>query len=189
MVHLEESLLRLQTDHVDLWQLHDVRTASDLNQIFRPGGAIEALNAARASGKVRFFGITGHRDPDIVRECLGRFDFDVVMVPVNAAEPHYRSFIDWVIPLARAEGIGVVAMYPFCGGRLAKLAHFETVEPFLRFTLSQDISVALVGCDSVDQLEANVRYAERFMPMLSEEQEHLVEMLKSDARSVMYYKG
>jgi aryl-alcohol dehydrogenase-like predicted oxidoreductase len=189
MVHLEESLLRLQTDYVDLWQLHDVRTASDLNQIFRPGGAIEALDAGRASGNVRFLGITGHRDPDVVRECLGHFDFDVVMVPVNAAEPHYRSFLDSVIPLAQAKGIGVVAMYPYCGGRLAKLAHFDSVEPLLRFALSQDISVALVGCDSVNQLEANVRYAQRFVPMPSEEQERLVELLKSEARSLMYYKG
>jgi len=189
MVHLEESLRRLKTDHVDLWQLHDVRTASDLNQIFRAGGAVEALDAARQAGTVRFLGVTGHRDPEVMRECLERFDFDVVMVPVNAAEPQYRSFLDSVIPVARAKGIGVVSMYPYCGGRITQLGHFESVEPYLRYTLSQSVSVALVGCDSAGQLEANVRYAERFVPMSSEEQNRLVELVKPDALSLMYYKG
>ncbi|MBA2706915.1 MAG: aldo/keto reductase [Gemmatimonadaceae bacterium] len=189
MVHLQESLRRLKTDHVDLWQLHDVRTASDLNQIFSTGGAVEAFDAARQAGTTRFLGVTGHRDPEVMRECLERFDFDVVMVPVNAAEPQYRSFLDSVIPVARAKGIGVVSMYPYCGGRITQLGHFESVEPYLRYTLSQSVSVALVGCDSAGQLEANVRYAERFVPMSSEEQNRLVELVKPDALSLMYYKG
>ncbi len=189
MVHIEESLLRLQTDHVDLWQLHDVRTVSDLDRIFRPGGAIEALDAARQAGKARFLGVTGHNNPEVIQECLERFDFDIVMVPVNAAEPHHRSFLDTVIPVARRKGVGVVSMYPYCGGQIAKLGHFETVEPFLRFALSQHTSVTLVGCDSVEQLEANVLYAERFVPMPCEEQNRLVELLKPDAFSLMYYKG
>ncbi len=80
-------------------------------------------------------------------------------------------------------------MYPYCGGQIAKLNHVETVEPFLRFALSQDTSVTLVGCDSVEQLEANVLYAERFVPMPCEEQNRLIELLKPDAFSLMYYKG
>jgi aryl-alcohol dehydrogenase-like predicted oxidoreductase len=189
LAHLDESLLRLRTDYVDLWQLHDVRTDDELSQIFRPGGAIEALHVARQAGKARFLGVTGHRAPEVIQQCLNRFEFDVVMVPVNPAEPHHRSFLDSVIPLARAQSVGLVAMYPFCGGRLAKLSPFDTVEPFLRFALSQDISVALVGCDSLDQLDANVCYAERFVAMSSEEQEQIVELVAPDALSLMYYKG
>ncbi|HVF38739.1 MAG TPA: aldo/keto reductase [Gemmatimonadaceae bacterium] len=186
---LEESLLRLKTDYVDLWQLHDVRTPSEVEQIFGPGGAIEALAHAREAGKVRLLGVTGHRDPEMISRCLERFDFDIVMVPVNAAEPQYRSFLDSVIPAARARGTGIVAMYPYCGGQIPQLAHVETVEPFLRFTLSQDIDVALVGCDSMEQLDANIQFAERFVPMPEEEQRSLVEMLRPDAMSLMYYKG
>lgn len=187
--HLEESLQRLKTDYIDLWQLHDLRTERDLDEVFGPHGAIVALDAARLEGKARFLGVTVHSDPQIVRECFARFDFDTVMIPVNAAEAHYRSFIDSVLPLAREKNVGVVSMYPFCGGRLAKLPGFRTVEPFLRFVLSQDISVALVGCDSVAQLEENVRYALRFRPMPVAQQVRLSESLKADALELMYYKA
>ena len=89
---LDESLKRLRTDHLDLWQLHDLRTPSDLKMIFGRGGALEGLLQARAEGRVRFLGLTGHQDPSILLEAMRRFDFDTVLVALNAADVHRLSF-------------------------------------------------------------------------------------------------
>ncbi len=186
--HLRETLRRLRTDHLDLWQLHDVRTGEEVRRIFGPGGALEALVAARERGLVRYLGVTGHRSPEVIRRCLETFDFDTVMIPVNPAESHYRSFLGSVLPVAASAGVGVIGMYAYWGGRVAELGGFETVEPFLRFSLSQPVSTVLVGCDSVRQLEENVRYASRFDPMAHSEADELVRRMASDASRLMYYK-
>lgn len=186
--HLRETLRRLRTDRLDLWQLHDVRTDSEVRRIFGPGGAIEALVAARERGLVRYLGVTGHRSPEVICRCLETFDFDTVMIPVNPAEGHYRSFLTSVLPRAAGAGIGVIGMYAYWGGRVGDLASFETVEPFLRFSLSQPVSTVLVGCDSVRQLEENVRYASRFVPMAHSEADELVRRMAPDASRLMYYK-
>ena len=186
--HLRETLRRLRTDHLDLWQLHDVRTDEEVRRIFGAGGAIEALVAGRERGLVRYLGVTGHRSPEVIRRCLESFDFDTVMIPVNPAESHYRSFLGSVLPGAASAGVGVIGMYAYWGGRVAELGGFETVEPFLRFSLSQPVSTVLVGCDSVRQLEENVRHASRFVPMASSEADELVRRMAPDASRLMYYK-
>ena len=186
--HLRETLRRLRTDRLDLWQLHDVRTDEEVRRIFGPGGAIEALVAARERGLVRYLGVTGHRSPEVIRRCLETFEFDAVMIPVNPAEGHYRSFLASVLPRAAGAGIGVIGMYAYWGGRVASLDGFETVEPFLRFSLSQPVTTVLVGCDSVRQLEENVRYASRFVPMARSEADELVRRMAPDASRLMYYK-
>ncbi len=89
---LDESLKRLRTDHLDFWQLHDLRTSSDLKMIFGRGGALEALVQAREEGRVRFLGLTGHHDPAILLEAMGRFDFDTVLIALNVADVHRLSF-------------------------------------------------------------------------------------------------
>lgn len=186
--HLRETLRRLRTGHLDLWQLHDVRTDEEVRRIFGAGGAIEALATARDRGLVRHLGVTGHRSPEVICRCLEIFDFDTVMIPVNPAESHYRSFLTSVLPRAASAGVGVIGMYAFWGGRVAELDGFETVEPFLRYSLSQPVSTVLVGCDSVRQLEENVRHASRFVPMASFEAEELERRMAPDAARLMYYK-
>lgn len=186
--HLRETLRRLRTDYLDLWQLHDVRTGEEVRRIFGPGGAIEALVAARERGLVRYLGVTGHRSPEVICRCLETFDFDTVMIPVNPAESHYRSFLGSVLPMAASAGVGVIGMYAYWGGRVAELGGFETVEPFLRFSLSQPVSTVLVGCDSVRQLEQNVHHASRFVPMTPSEADELVRRMAPDASRLMYYK-
>src|SRR5256714_1138491 len=107
---LDESLRRLRTDHLDLWQLHDLRTMQDLDRIFARGGALEALLEARAEGRVRFLGLTGHHDPAILLEGMRRFDFDTLLVALNAADVHRLSFLETVLPEARRQGMGVIGM-------------------------------------------------------------------------------
>ena len=185
---LRETLRRLRTGHLDLWQLHDVRTDEEVRRIFDAGGAVEALAAARERGLARYLGVTGHRSPEVLRRCLEAFDFDTVMIPVNPAERHHRSFLASVLPQATSSGVGVIGMYAFWGGRIGDLAWFETVEPFLRFALSQPVSAVLVGCDSVRQLEENVGCASRFAPMPPSEADELVRRTAPHASRLMYYK-
>ncbi len=185
---LHETLRRLRTDHLDLWQLHDVRTDGEVRRIFGAGGAAEALVEARERGLVRHLGVTGHRSPQVLCRCLEAFEFDTVMIPVNPAERHYRSFLTSVLPGAASAGVGVVGMYAYWGGLVSDLAWFETVEPFLRFAMSQPVATVLVGCDSVAQLEENVRYASRFAPMSPSEADELVRRMAPHASRLMYYK-
>src|SRR4051812_4845699 len=104
---LDDSLRRLRTDHLDLWQLHDLRTVLDLDRIFSEDGALQAMIRARADGRVRFLGLTGHHDPAILLEAMRRFDFDTLLVALNPADVHRLSFIRTVLPEAVRRGMGV----------------------------------------------------------------------------------
>jgi predicted aldo/keto reductase-like oxidoreductase len=186
--HLEETLKNMVTDHLDLWQVHDVRSEEDIEKIFGPGGAIESFIKAKEKGMTRFIGITGHHDPLIIRKCIDLFDFDTVLVPVNPGEPKYKSFLEHVIPLARHKGMGIIGMKVYFRGLAKQLPGHPSMEPFLRFALSQPISNIVIGCDDTDQLEENVRFAGAFRPMTEEEQNKLIRDIAPFARQLMYYK-
>lgn len=188
MDHLQQTLANMKTDYLDLWQVHDVRTAEEVEEIFGPGGAMEAFREAKAEGLVRFIGVTGHHDPLITKRCMEIFDFDTVLIPVNPAEPSYRSYVDTVIPAAVERGMGIVAMKTYFRGLAARLPGFTSMEPFFRFALSQPVSTAVIGCDSVEQVEENVGFATSFTPMSQEEAEDLVRFVAPSARQLMYYK-
>jgi len=188
LLHLQETLGNMKTDHLDLWQVHDVRTEKEMEEIFGPEGALEAFVEAKGKGLVRFIGVTGHHDPLITKRCLQRFDFDTVLIPVNPAEPAYKSYLTEVIPLARKKGMGIVGMKVYFRGFADKLPWFETMGPFFRFALSQPITTAVIGCDDVEQLEENVKSAASFSPMTEKEIEELIREVSSNARELMYYK-
>ncbi len=188
LLHLQETLRNMKTDHLDLWQVHDVRTEEEIEEIFGPNGALEAFVEAKDKGLVRFIGVTGHHDPLITKRCLQRFDFDTVLIPVNPAEPAYKSYLTEVIPSAKKKGMGVVGMKVYFRGFADKLPWFETVEPLFRFALSQPITTAVIGCDDVEQLEENVKLAESFSPMTEREILELIRNVSSYARELMYYK-
>ncbi|MEW6668535.1 MAG: aldo/keto reductase [Thermodesulfobacteriota bacterium] len=188
LAHLEETLANMKTDYLDLWQVHDVRTADEVEEIFGPRGAIEAFSEAREKGLVRHIGVTGHQDPAVTLRCMEMFDFDTVLIPVNPAEPSHRSFVDLVIPVARKKEMGIVAMKTYFRGMAAKIPGHKSMEPFFRFALSLPVSTAVIGCDSVEQLEENVGFATSFTPMSSDEAEALVRSVAPLARQLMYYK-
>ncbi len=188
LAHLHQTLRNMRTDHLDLWQVHDVRTETDIREIFGPGGAIEAFVEAREKGLVRFIGVTGHHDPAIILACIERFPFDTVLLPVNPAERHYRSFIDEVIPSALERNMGIIGMKVYMRGLAARLPAHPGMEPYLRFALSQPVSAIVLGCDDLQQLDENVRFASRFQPMPQEEQDSLVRHVAPFARQLMYYK-
>ena len=188
LLHLQETLRNMKTDHLDLWQVHDVRTEEEIEEIFGPNGALEAFVEAKDKGLVRFIGVTGHHDPLVTKRCLQRFDFDTVLIPVNPAEPAYKSYLTEVIPSAKKKGMGVVGMKVYFRGFADKLPWFETMEPLFRFALSQPITTAVIGCDDVEQLEENVKLAESFSPMTEREILELIRNVSSYARELMYYK-
>jgi predicted aldo/keto reductase-like oxidoreductase len=188
LAHLHETLAYMQTDHLDLWQVHDVREEEELAEIFGPRGAIEAFSEAKQLGKTRFIGVTGHHNPSIIRTCIERFDFDTVLMPVNPAEPAYKSFINEVLPLAREKNMGIIGMKVYFRGFASRIPGYTGMEPFFRFALSQPVTNIVVGCDNVTQLEENVRFAEAFEPMNEEEQKKLVRDTAVFARKLMYYK-
>jgi len=188
MAHLQETLKNMRTDHLDLWQVHDVRTGEDVQAIFGPGGAIEAFIEAREKGMTRFIGVTGHHDPLITRQCIEMFDFDTVLMPVNPAEPVYKNFIDEILPLANERQMGIIAMKVYLRGLASRIPGFSDMEPFFRFALSYPITTAVIGCDNLHQLEENVELARSFQPMPGKEIQELEDFVAPYARELMYYK-
>lgn len=186
--HLHETLKNMRTDHLDLWQVHDVRTDEDIEEIFGRDGAIEAFADAKAKGLARFIGVTGHQSPKIIRQCIERFDFDTVLIPANPAEPAYESFLEGVIPLANTKGMGIIGMKVYFRGLAVQLPGV-TLESLFRFALSQPITTAVIGCDNTLQLEENVRFAASFKPMADKEMQGIAEAVSPYAGRLMYYKA
>jgi predicted aldo/keto reductase-like oxidoreductase len=188
MDHLRQTLSNMNTEWLDLWQVHDVRTELDLEMIFRRGGAIEAFAEAKQRGIVRFVGVTGHHDPEILIKALDLYDFDTVLIPINPGESARNGFINTVLPAANKKGMGVIGMKVYFRGLVQRLSTFRSMEPFLHFALSQPITTAVVGCDSLAQVEDNVGFAQSFAPMGADDMNRLVQEIAPVAARLMYYK-
>ncbi|MGA7614995.1 MAG: aldo/keto reductase [Thermoanaerobaculia bacterium] len=159
---LEKSLQLLQTDHIDLWQIHNLSRPEEIDRIFAPDGAVKALIEAREQKIVRFIGVTGHADPGVLLSAIRRFPFDTVLMAVNAADPHHLSFQEELLPLAVEKEMGIIGMkIPARGRILGALSMPEA----MRYTLSLPVSTVIIGCDSIAQLEENVRIAKGFTPL------------------------
>jgi predicted aldo/keto reductase-like oxidoreductase len=166
---LEESLRRLQTDYVDLLQFHEVIRLEDPDRIFAPGGAMEAVLAAQAAGKLRYIGFTGHKDPVVHLRMLEvaaahGFRFDAVQLPLNVMDAHFRSFEQHVLPVLVREGIGVLGMKPLGGGAIVTS---RTVTPLecLHYALNLPTATVITGIDSLTTLEQAVEAARTFQPL------------------------
>jgi predicted aldo/keto reductase-like oxidoreductase len=159
---LEQSLRRVRTTHLDLWQLHDLRTRHDLARIFGPGGALEALMQARAEGLVRFLGVTGHHDPAILQEAMRRFPFDTALLAVNAADIHRLAFIPTALADAAQRGMGVIGMKIYAQGALLGPDKL-TAEEAMGYVLSlPGVSTVVVGCRTPAEVDDNVRLVRQF---------------------------
>jgi aryl-alcohol dehydrogenase-like predicted oxidoreductase len=163
---LEESLRRLQTDHLDVWQIHEVVYENDPEMIFAPNGAAEALLAAKQQGKVRFIGFTGHKDPEIHLKMLSHdFPFDTIQMPLNCCDATFRSFETQVLPEANRRGIAALGMKSLGGsGELVKLGAL-TAEQGLRYAMSLPVATTISGIDSMQVLDQNLQVAVNFQPL------------------------
>jgi aryl-alcohol dehydrogenase-like predicted oxidoreductase len=165
---LETSLRLLKTDHVDLWQMHSIEKQGDIEKILAPGGAMEAFETAKKSGKCRFIGFTGHFDPEAHAALLKAYDkWDTVMMPIHAADHAYLSFEKTALPVAKEFGVGVQAIKVF--GKAFLLRSLSPTE-CLKYVLSQPgVHVAICGAGTQGQMEDNIRTVQNFKKMTPEE--------------------
>jgi hypothetical protein len=209
MQMIDKSLKLLQTDHVDLWQLHDVGTMFDVDQIFAKGGAMEALIEMQQQKVVRYLGFTGHYRPESLMECIKRHDFDTVLMAVNAADPHHFSFDKDLLPLAVEKQMGIIGMKIPGRGRIlsswqpqpldvqkhmwegmvpAPTPGTITMQQAMYYTLSRPVSTVIIGCDNIAQLEQNVQLARDFTPLTDKQQSELVAKAEPVAKPSLFFR-
>jgi predicted aldo/keto reductase-like oxidoreductase len=170
---IDESLRRLQTDHLDLLQFHEVIRPTDPEAIFGANGGMEAALAAKQQGKIRYIGFTGHKSPEIHLKMLNtgfahNFTFNSVQMPLNVMDAHYDSFQKLVLPVLVAHNIGVLGMKPMGSGLILETKTVSSVE-CLQYALNLPTSVVITGCDTLPILQQALQVARTFHP-LSQEQ-------------------
>ncbi|MHC4548820.1 MAG: aldo/keto reductase [Planctomycetota bacterium] len=188
LAELETSLRRLQTDHVDLWQFHALKTKQDTARLLREGGALEAGLAARKAGKVRFLGITGHEDPHVFVDAMQRHVFDTLLIPLNCIDPWHLSFEEHTLPVAVAKQVGVIAMKVYCAGAL--LRHkIVKAEDCLRYTYGLPIATCIVGCTRVEEVELIAHVARNLKTMDARERAAVKARTKPHSPELEWYKS
>jgi aryl-alcohol dehydrogenase-like predicted oxidoreductase len=184
---IDDSLRRLQTDHIDLIQFHENIRMTDPNKYFAPGGAHEAVMAAKKAGKVRYVGFTGHKDPAIHLHMLDMaaqndFHFDSCQMPLNVLDYHFRSFAHQVVPRLVDEKTAVLGMKPLASGLMFKLSNIDAIE-CLHYALNLPTSVVMNGCDSMERLEQAFQAMKTFKPMSAAQVEALTAKTREAALS------
>ena len=169
MSQLEDTLRRMKTDYLDVWQIHQVVSHAEVDQILAPKGSLETFVKAKKDGKVRHIGFTGHADPTVHQRLLDSYaGFETVQHPVNLIDPHYLSFVNSVLPNIRKKGLGLFAMKSNAMGPITK-NKIATIQECLRFAWSQNVDTVVSGAETVAQLEENVGVLKTFQPMSKRE--------------------
>jgi hypothetical protein len=200
---LERSLELLQTDHVDLWQIHNLSKMEQVEQIFAADGAVKALVEAREQKIVRHIGVTGHADPAVLLEAIRRHPFDSILLALNAADPHHLSFRQELLPTAVEKEMAIIGMKiparglllsswkpptdpasRYAGTRPGTLEYPEA----LRYVLSLPVSTVIVGVDSIAQLEQNVRLARSFVPLSDGQMKALEAKAEPVHRQALFFR-
>jgi hypothetical protein len=206
---IEKSLQLLQTDHVDLWQLHDIGVQTNVDEIFAKGGAMEALLEMQEQKVVRHLGITGHYRPDALIECIKRHPFDTILMAMNAADPHHYSFNEQLLPLAVERQMGIIGMkipgrgrilstwtpppleqqkHSWEGMVLAPTPGTLSMREALYYTLSRPVSTVIIGCDTIAQLEENVQLAREFTPLNDKQVAELVARAEPVSKQSLFFR-
>src|SRR5256714_1130135 len=187
---IDESLKRLQVDVIDLIQFHENIRMEDPDRYFAPGGAHEAVMAAKKAGKVRYIGFTGHKDPAVHLRMLdlaaqNSFHFDAAQMPLNVLDFHFRSFAHQVVPTLVKEGTGVLGMKPIAFGNVLKAGVATPIE-CLHYALNLPTSVVINGCDSMERLDQAFQAARTFKPLSPAQLSALVSKTKEAALTGRY---
>lgn len=206
---LEKSLELLQTDHLDLWQLHDIGTIAEVDNIFGPGGAMEALREAHEQKLVRYLGVTGHYRPEPLMEALRRHAFDTILMAVNAADKHHYSFMAQLLPLAVEKQMGIIGMKVPARGRLLSswtppplerqqhswegvvISHGPgplNMREAMYYSLTLPVSTVIIGCDSIAQLEENVQLAHDFTPLSEPQMTDLTARAEPVSKQALFFR-
>ena len=206
---IETSLKLLNTNHVDLWQLHDIGLPEDVNAIFAKGGAMEALREMQQQKVVRFLGVTGHYRPEALMDAVNRHPFDTILMALNAADTHIHSFTDQLLPLVVEKQMGIIGMKVPARGRLlsswtppplekqqhswegsaiATRSGVLKMAEAMRFTLSLPVSTVIIGCDNIAQLEENVQIAREFTPLSQSQMAAFNELAAPVAKQSLFFR-
>jgi aryl-alcohol dehydrogenase-like predicted oxidoreductase len=183
---LEDSLRRLQTDYLDLWQFHEIVYETDPDWIFSPHGAVEAAYIAKKQGKVRHVGFTGHHRPEYLLKMLTKpYDWETVQMPLNVFDAHYRSFQKQVLPVLLERNIGVIGMKPLASGTVVRSKVVTPIEA-LHYALNLPTSTVVTGCDSMETLEQAIQAVTTFKPLTAEQVADLENRTKTLAMTGEY---
>ena len=202
---LDQTPKNMRTDHLDLWQIHNLQTMEQLNQIFANDGAIKALEAARSQGMANFLGVTGHFEPNVLAEAIKRFPFDTLLLAINAADRHYLSFLEHLLPLAQEMKLGTISMKVATRGRVLSTwtpppadqqpassrtnkPGTLTIEEALSYNLSLPVSTTIIGVDSIAQIEQNVKLASNFTPLSEMQMRALEKRTLPIVRQALYFR-
>ena len=191
-LQIDESLKRLQTDHVDLIQIHENLRMEDADRCFAEGGAIEALEAAKKAGKIRFIGFTGHKDPIVHNRMLDiaaehAFHFDSCQMPLNLLDANFRSFARHVVPRLLKEGTAVLGMKPMASGAIVK-NKIATPKECLTYALTLPTSAVITGIESMDVLEQDLEIMKEFKPLDVGQMREMLARTRESARNGAYEK-
>lgn len=188
---LEKSLKQLQTDHLDLWQIHDVKSTEieSLGKITGDDGVLKAMIRAREQKMVRFIGFTGHEGPDVMNALNERFPFDNVLVAINAADKHYDPFIDKFLPNAVKKSMGIVGMKITARDRIFSKGGILSMKESMDYVLTLPVSTIVVGIDKISELEENISIAKSFKPLSVDEMLEIEAKTKPHYKDIMYYKN
>jgi aryl-alcohol dehydrogenase-like predicted oxidoreductase len=187
---IDESLRRLETDHVDLIQFHENIRMEDPDRFFSAGGALEALLEAKKAGKIRFIGFTGHKDPAVHLRMLElaaarKFHFDTCQMPLNVMDAHFRSFSRQVLPKLVEQGIAALGMKPMGDGHLLKSGVVTAIE-CLHYALTLPTSVVITGCESMERLDQAIEGVETFRPFTNDQVTKLLSRTEPHAAAGQY---
>jgi aryl-alcohol dehydrogenase-like predicted oxidoreductase len=206
---IEKSLALLNTDHIDLWQLHDIGLPEDVNAVFAKGGAIEALLEMQQQKVVRFLGVTGHYRPEALIDAVNRHPFDTILMSLNAADSHIHSFTDQLLPLVVEKQMGIIGMkvpargtllstwtpppleqqqHSWEGSAIATRPGVMNMREAMNFTLSHPVSTVIIGCDNIAQLEENVQIARDFTPLSQSQMVALNTLAAPVAKQSLFFR-
>jgi aryl-alcohol dehydrogenase-like predicted oxidoreductase len=181
---LEQSLKNLQTDHIDLWQIHNVRMSEieNLDRIFADDGVLKAMIRARDEKIIKYIGYTGHEGPDVLNELNSRFEFDNVLVALNAADKHHDPFIEKFLPNAVRDNLGIVGMKIPARDRIFSNGGIITMKEAMEYVLTLPVSTVIVGIDTLEELEENIAIASSFKPLTADQ------MLAIEGKTLPHYE-
>lgn len=188
LADLSASLQRLQTDYLDLWQIHDVRTEEDFAAISGAGGALEAFIQAREDGLVKNIGVTGHHDPSILTKAVEQWPVDTVLMPVNPAELVIGGFLTHTKETAMDKGVAIIGMKILGAGHYVTPKLGLTADILIRYALSCGITLAIVGCSTPDEVQTLAKAA-TLPPLTKDEKEQITEMFTPHAKQNAFYRG
>ena len=186
---LKETLEVMGLSRLNLWQIHDLRTLEEKEEIESPGGALQTFIETKDAGLTEYIGVTGHHDPEVLLSAVESWPLDAVLLPVNPAEAMIGGFMDRVMTAALDRGMAVIGMKVLGAGNYIEPRLGITPELLIRFALSRDITTAIVGCSSPGEVQELARVGGESRPLEPEEEARLLELFRPHAKRLAYYRG